>query len=146
MNPTSTRATPLPPGLCCSRYAPSPPALPPSLPAALVAGGYAAAGFSIAAWQRQGSIYGSSSKSSRAMGDPYQVAAEQLLGQEVRQELFSFTAASLVDLSQEQQLALLNSRDTLVRLHWLSQAVQPFLDQLQAKAAVQAALGGNGRA
>ncbi|GFH18427.1 uncharacterized protein HaLaN_15232, partial [Haematococcus lacustris] len=57
----------------------------------------------------------------------------------------SFTAASLVDLSQEQQLALLNSRDTLVRLHWLSQAVQPFLDQLQAKAAVQAALGGNGR-
>jgi len=62
------------------------------------------------------------------------------LGKERRQELFSFAAASLLDLGMAERLALLQSKDTAARLQFVAVAVQPYLQDLVARVSVQQAM------
>ncbi|KAF8061972.1 hypothetical protein HT031_004232 [Scenedesmus sp. PABB004] len=131
-------------------YAPPPP--PPPRRAGVAdylvrAGG--PTGAAVATWQRMGSVYddgggGGRRRSSSAARppdtDPYQKARDAVLGKARRQELFSFAAASLLELGVAERLALLTSRDTGARLQFVAAAVRPFLSELVARAAVKQAV------
>lgn len=73
--------------------------------------------------------------------DIYALAARALTG-ERRAELFSFAAASLLELGVPERLALLQSTDTAARLQFVDAAVRPFLAQLLARVSVSRAVGG----
>jgi hypothetical protein len=68
-----------------------------------------------------------------------QVLRDQM-GKERRQELFSFAAASLLQLGLPEQLALLQCQQTSARLQFVAAAVQPHLQDLLARVSVQRAL------
>lgn len=59
---------------------------------------------------------------------------------ERRQELFSFAAASVLELGLPERLALLQCRDTAARLQFVAAAVQPHLQDLVARVSLQQAL------
>eukprot|EP00195_Chlamydomonas_chlamydogama_P014709 CAMPEP_0202901376 /NCGR_PEP_ID=MMETSP1392-20130828/14218_1 /ASSEMBLY_ACC=CAM_ASM_000868 /TAXON_ID=225041 /ORGANISM="Chlamydomonas chlamydogama, Strain SAG 11-48b" /LENGTH=330 /DNA_ID=CAMNT_0049587927 /DNA_START=48 /DNA_END=1040 /DNA_ORIENTATION=+ len=121
-----------------TRYAPPPPSAR-TLAEVLIEAGHSA-GHSIAMWQRHGCVYGSSSTRKSAALDPYQMVSDQL-EKDVRQELFSFAAASIVDgMGPLERLALLNTQDTAARLHYVLQAVMPYVQELQAKVSMARAL------
>lgn len=61
-------------------------------------------------------------------------------GKERRQELFSFAAASVLELGLPERLALLQCRDTAARLQFVAAAVQPHLQDLVARVTLQQAL------
>eukprot|EP00897_Mesotaenium_endlicherianum_P003915 jgi/Mesen1/3551/ME000199S02702 len=67
--------------------------------------------------------------------NPYWAAREKL-AKGARQEMFSFAAASTVDASPEEKLALLAIRSTGRRLDWVLEAVRPHLAVLRAKHAL----------
>jgi hypothetical protein len=56
------------------RYAPVPTAPRRTFAQALIDSGYSAAGHSIALWQAQGSVYGTSQRQGRLESDPYTVS------------------------------------------------------------------------
>jgi hypothetical protein len=62
------------------------------------------------------------------------------VGKERRQELFSFAAASVLELGLPERLALLQCQDTAARLQFVAAAVQPHLQDLVARVSVQQAL------
>lgn len=102
------------------------------------------AGNSIATWQRHGSVCGGDASSGRKQSpahDPYQVVSESLLDKGCRQELFSFAAATTLDLGQAETLALLTTRDCAARLQFVVAAVEPYLAEQRARASVAKALG-----
>lgn len=59
---------------------------------------------------------------------------------ERRQELFSFAAASVLELGLPERLALLECRDTAARLQFVAVACQPHLQDLVARVSLQQAL------
>jgi hypothetical protein len=67
-------------------------------------------------------------------------AARDQLGKERRQELFSFAAASVLELGLPERLALLHCTDTAARLQYVAAAVQPFLADLVARISLQQAI------
>eukprot|EP00775_Hariotina_reticulata_P005370 gene5370-5605_t len=97
------------------------------------------AGDRIATWQRMGSVYGDTAAKKRPSQDIYQLLRDQL-GKERRQELFSFAAASLLDLGMPERLALLQCKDTAARLQFVAVAVQPYLQDLVARVSVKQAI------
>lgn len=62
------------------------------------------------------------------------------MGKERRQELFSFAAASVLELGLPERVALLQCRDTAARLQFVAAAVQPHLQDLVARVSVRQAL------
>lgn len=62
------------------------------------------------------------------------------MAKERRQELFSFAAASVLELGLPERLALLECRDTSARLQFVAVAVQPHLQDLVARVSLQQAL------
>jgi len=71
--------------------------------------------------------------------DPY-IQASELLGRLRRQEMYSFAAATLLQLGIPEATALLLSRDTAGRLQFVLEAARPYLAQLSAEAALKGAL------
>lgn len=55
------------------------------------------------------------------------------LAKDVRQELFSFSCATSLELGQAEALALLITRDRGSRLQYVLQAVDPYLNELRAR-------------
>lgn len=66
--------------------------------------------------------------------------ARENVGKERRQELFSFAAASVLELGLPERLALLQCQDTAARLQFVAAAVQPHLADLVARVSLQQAL------
>lgn len=62
------------------------------------------------------------------------------VGKSLRQELFSFAAAGLLDLGTVERLALLASTDCAARLEWTLAAVTPHLAELRMQAQLQRAV------
>ncbi|KAG2491811.1 hypothetical protein HYH03_009971 [Edaphochlamys debaryana] len=122
------------------RYAP-PPRQPKrrSLADVLTDAGHPA-GMQIAMWQRHGSVYGSVKDGKDSTADPYSVMSERL-GKDVRQELFSFAAALMLELGPAERLALLTATDRAARLQWVAAAVAPYLEEQRARASVAKVLG-----
>lgn len=119
-----------------TRYAPPPRAARPrTIAEHLQAEGHPA-GNRIAMWQRHGSVYGSSGGDGpQAAQDPYQFVGEAV-GGDLRQELFSFAAACVLELGQAEALALLTSTDRAARLEWVLAAVEPYLQEQRARASM----------
>lgn len=103
-----------------------------------------AAGQSIKQWMRAGSSVGKEAKSKSNAGgsavDPYEAVARVMTPR--RPELFSFAAASLLDLDVPAKLALLRSLDTAGRLQWVLSAIQPFQQELRTRYTLQKTLAG----
>mmetsp|Transcript_5609 Transcript_5609/g.15699 ORF Transcript_5609/g.15699 Transcript_5609/m.15699 type:complete len:307 (-) Transcript_5609:447-1367(-) len=101
------------------------------------------AGRSISQWLRS-SPDGSSTKSKSRSGftadDPYKAVRDSLNPR--RTEIFSFSAACIVDMGIPERLALLRSLETDGRLQWVRSAIEPYLAELRAKAALQRTLKG----
>ncbi|KAG7669371.1 hypothetical protein Ndes2437B_g05527 [Nannochloris sp. 'desiccata'] len=93
---------------------------------------------SIDMWRRS-STTNSGNIPKEAHADPYTHASE-LLGRLRRQEMYSFAAASLLQLGVPEATALLLSRDTAGRLQFVLEAARPYLAQLSAEAALKGAL------
>ncbi|WIA18119.1 hypothetical protein OEZ85_009597 [Tetradesmus obliquus] len=119
-------------------FAPLPPSRQQSVADYLIKAG-GSTGDKIATWQRMGSVYGQTSSKKKPPQDPYQAARDQL-GKERRQELFSFAAASVLELGLPERLALLHCTDTAARLQYVAAAVQPFLADLVARVSLQQAM------
>ncbi|KAF6256613.1 hypothetical protein COO60DRAFT_1640586 [Scenedesmus sp. NREL 46B-D3] len=119
-------------------FAPPPPSRQQSMADYLIKAG-GSTGDKIATWQRMGSVYGSTQAKKKPPQDPYQAARDQL-GKERRQELFSFAAASVLELGLPERLALLHCTDTAARLQYVAAAVQPFLADLVARVSLQQAI------
>mmetsp|Transcript_43195 Transcript_43195/g.102515 ORF Transcript_43195/g.102515 Transcript_43195/m.102515 type:complete len:373 (+) Transcript_43195:729-1847(+) len=104
----------LPPGL--GKYSPS---LDPSMSSVdyLIQSG-SRAGHSISQWMRAGTATGGSAKSRSGSAnspmDPYEAVRDSMHPQ--RSELFSFAAASLLEMGVPERIALLRSQDTGARL------------------------------
>jgi hypothetical protein len=72
--------------------------------------------------------------------NPYWYAREKLV-KLIRQESFSFAAATTVEAGPEEISALLHTRDTSTRLSWVLDAVQPYLAKLEAQNSLLEAMG-----
>ncbi|GLC33283.1 hypothetical protein PLESTB_000351000 [Pleodorina starrii] len=125
------------------RYAPPPRSSRPRTIADYLTEAGHPAGTSISMWQRHGSVYGNVKQGKDATQDPYAVLSERL-GKDTRQELFSFAAASMLELGPAESLALLTSTDRAARLQWVAAAVEPFLEEQRAKASLARVLGRGG--
>jgi hypothetical protein len=72
--------------------------------------------------------------------NPYWYAREKLV-KLIRQEAFSFAAATTVEAGPEEISALLHTCDTSTRLSWVLDAVQPYLAKLEAQNSLLEAMG-----
>jgi len=118
------------------RYAPPPVDATASLGQAMASAGHAG-GYEVDAYMRQPSVYGKLHRAKTRSHDPYTLVSEKL-GKHTRQELFSFSAASLIDgMGNVERLMLLTSRDTAARLGFVLQALDPYLQELRAKLSVK---------
>lgn len=120
------------------KYAPPPPRRRTSVDY-LIESGHPA-GDSIAMWLRSGSPPGSKASVKKPSAtDPYQSMFDELCA-ENRQELFSFAAASMLELGMAERSALLCSTDAGARMEWISTAVRSYRDDLAARASLKTAL------
>ena len=103
---------------------------------------------SVGSWERETAVWKAAREKSLGRGlrqkpqkDPYRVAQETTgLGKELRQELFSFACASIIDGSIPQNCVLLRSRSTLSRLEFVLKTAEPFLESLRTELKMNDAL------
>eukprot|EP01026_Neomeris_dumetosa_P026119 TRINITY_DN2135_c0_g1_i9.p1 TRINITY_DN2135_c0_g1~~TRINITY_DN2135_c0_g1_i9.p1 ORF type:complete len:340 (-),score=36.72 TRINITY_DN2135_c0_g1_i9:314-1333(-) len=111
------------------RYSPPPTSTSPRSFSRVLQKGGVVAGVNIETWLRSGS---KQQKFKPAAIDPYQILRDSV-NRTMRQELFSFACASILEVGPIERIALAQSRDTAARLEWILKAVKPYLETLRTQ-------------